>query len=186
MEETAAAVRRDTQGGALTDDKFVALLKGCETVLYKMAYQYVRNEDDALEMVSETAYRAYKSRKALKNPEHFRTWVTRILINACLSHLRRTRRIAPWDAELEDGEASSGAVQPAAPPNGIDDTLVVEDALARLRPAYKTVLLLRYYQEMSVQETARVMGVPEGTVKTYTARALAEARKWLKEEDFRD
>ena len=64
---------------------FIELFHQREEVLYRIAYMYVKNEDDALDIVNEAVCKAYSSVKRLKEPKYFNTWITRILIN-CQSY----------------------------------------------------------------------------------------------------
>jgi RNA polymerase sigma-70 factor (ECF subfamily) len=165
-----------SRSASITDEEFVAFIKEYETVLYKIAYQYVRNEHDAKDMVSETVYKGYKARKSLKQPDYFRTWITKILISVCLNYLKRNKKVVvSSDETLEN----IGGSYDAAP---LENNILIDEALSRLKYDYKTVLLLRYYQDLSIRETSAVMDIPENTVKTYTDRALKQLRKILKED----
>ena len=166
-----------TASAAVTDDEFVAFIKDYEVVLYKVAYQYVKNEHDAKEMVSETVYKGYKSRRTLKKPEYFKTWITKILLSTCVNFLKRGKRVVLSGEEMPGYADTYGG-------GSVEDGMLIDGALGCLRHEYKTVLLLRYYQDLSVKETSKAMGVPENTVKTYTDRALKELRKILKEDVF--
>jgi RNA polymerase sigma-70 factor (ECF subfamily) len=175
-----------------TDDEFVRCVQNYEVVLYKIAYQYVRNEHDAKDMVSETVYKGFKSRKSLKQPEFFRTWITKILISNCLNFLKRSKKIVLSNEKTQDFfyggsydrdlriSGITGETQKDGDP--LEDAMLMDEALSRLRQEYKTVLLLRYYQDLSIRQTAKVMGVPENTVKTYTDRALKELKNILRED----
>ena len=79
-------VARAKKGDA---DAFQALIHEEKEKLYKMAYVYMRNEDDALEVFQETVYKAFESIATLKNNDYFSTWVTRILINTAIALLEK-------------------------------------------------------------------------------------------------
>ena len=163
---------------AISDTDYLALIKDYEDVLYKIAYMYFRNEADSLEVVSETVYRSYKYKKSIKDSKYFKTWITKILINVCNSYLKQKKKYILKDTEIEKDtiyiDTSSSS----------DDKILIDEALSLLRYEYKTVLLLRYYQDFSVKETAKIMKIPANTVKTYTSRALREMKKYLKEDDY--
>ena len=169
---TATPEASDTQ---ISDELFVDLIKGYETRLYRIAFMYFRNEHDALEMVSETVFRAYKNKRQLKTSGYFRTWVTRILINTCLNCIKRRKLTCSADERFL--ETTGGA-----PHGDAELSIILSEGISRLKPEYKTVLLLRFYQEMSVKETAAVMGKQENTVKTITRRALIELKNLIGED----
>ena len=81
--------------------------------------------------------------------------------------------------EMEDLEALTGQAA-AAPEAGItiEERLDLNDAVSRLPDKYREVIILKYFDELKISEIARVMGMPEGTVKAYLHRAKAELRKY--------
>jgi RNA polymerase sigma-70 factor (ECF subfamily) len=174
-----SAVTHGADRAELSDEMFVSLVKSRETMLYRMAFMYVRNEHDALAMVSETVYRAFVNKRRLRDPALFHTWITRILINVCLNHIKRNKRVLVATEDFFDGQAGHHA--------GLDHKerqVLLSEAISRLRPEYRTVLLLRYYQQLSVKDAAAVMGRRENTVKTLTRRALAELKDMIGEDIF--
>jgi RNA polymerase sigma-70 factor (ECF subfamily) len=112
----------------------VAFIKEYETVLYKIAYQYVRNEHDAKDMVSETVYKGYKSRKTLKRKEYFKTWITKILISVCLNYLKRNKKVVVSSDETLENIGGSYDTAP------LENNILIEEALSCLKHEYKTVL----------------------------------------------
>ena len=73
-------------------DAYGRLITEHQEYLYKMAYLYVRNEETALDVVGSTILSAYQSIRALKEPEYFKTWITRILIRAAQSEQKKIDR----------------------------------------------------------------------------------------------
>lgn len=154
-------------------DAFYELIHAESRKLYNIAYLYVKNENDAVDIVQETIYKAYRSIKWLKETNHFSTWLTRILINTALDFVRKNRRVVPF----EDMEGYCGAEhQP------IESRIELMDAIDRLQDTYKTVIILRYYRDFTTKQIAQVLGCPEGTVKTHIHRATNHLRKHLKED----
>jgi RNA polymerase sigma-70 factor, ECF subfamily len=161
----------------LSDEMFVSLVKSREAVLYRMAFMYVRNEHDALAMVSETICKAYSSKHKLRDSAVFHTWMTRILINVCLNHIKHNKRVFAATDDFLDEQAGYHAELEHK-----ERQVLLGEAISRMRPEYKTVLLLRYYQQLSVKDTAAVMGRRENTVKTLTRRALTELKDMIGED----
>ena len=71
------------------DEAFEQLISSVRAKLYRTAYSYVRNEQDALDIYQETIYKAYISLKELKKPESFQSWITRILVSKCIDFIRK-------------------------------------------------------------------------------------------------
>ena len=79
-------------------EEFAARTEAVRQRLYRTAYLYLGSEADALEAVDEAVYQALRALKKLREPEHFETWLTRILLNECHRELRRRKRVAGEDA----------------------------------------------------------------------------------------
>lgn len=73
------------------EDSFTVLIDGMQERLYRMAYSYVRNQEDALEIVQETVFKAYISIHKLKQPQYFKTWLTKIAVNCALDFIRKSK-----------------------------------------------------------------------------------------------
>lgn len=109
----------------------------------------------------------------LREPQYFSTWITRIVINCSKTYIEKTKQTDPTDPSELDTYASMNNPQ-------IDEQLDLWEALRRLEEKYKTVLLLRFYQDLTVNEIARILDCPEGTVKTNIRRGLHRLRQQLK------
>ncbi len=152
-------------------DEFTERFERVKVRLYRTAELYLRSSDMALDAVDETAYRALKAAGKLRRPEFFETWVTRILINECKKELKRRRREEPLDALPETAEA------------GGLDSLPLREAVRRLPAQLREVVALRYFSDLTLNETARVLGIPPGTVSTRQRKALELLRLDLSEEE---
>jgi RNA polymerase sigma-70 factor (TIGR02954 family) len=144
--------------------------------IYRTAYLYVHNEEDALDVVQEATYQAFTSIHSLKNPEYFTTWLTRIVIR-CSGHvLKRKSNVVPLSDEILSnlaGQANSN----------IEESLQLINAIQQLRENYRTVIILFYYYDYSIKTISSVMEIPESTVKTYLSRGKSELKKYYKDEE---
>ncbi|GGA48587.1 DNA-directed RNA polymerase sigma-70 factor [Kroppenstedtia guangzhouensis] len=152
---------------------FQELIEEEKNKLYRMAYLYVRNENDALDLVQETVYKAYVSIQGLKNGIHFPTWLTRILINNALNLLKKKKRVLPMHELV--------SFQPYTDQRR-EERMDLLEAVNKLEEKYKTVVILRYYRDLTIGQIAEVLQCPEGTVKTNLHRAIAQLKSMLKEE----
>nr|WP_309101113.1 sigma-70 family RNA polymerase sigma factor [Fredinandcohnia onubensis] len=152
---------------------FQELIDTEKTKLYKMAYLYMKNEDDALEVFQETVYKALTSLKDLRNDTYFSTWITRILINTAINQLRKKKRVIPMERDILESKAPSYMNR-----ENESDLL---DAIKSLDEKYKTVLILRFYKDFTIKQIAEFLDCPEGTVKTNIHRGIALLRDQLKE-----
>lgn len=156
------------------DNAFSELISEQKEVLYRTAFTYVRNKDDALDIVGETIYKAYISIKQLKEPQFFNTWLTRILINCALDHIRLCKRIVPNETEITINNPLSN--------RDSAELLDLYDAVDRLDPKCKTIVILKYFQDFTLLQISQVLECPLGTVKTCLHKALKELRYELEEE----
>ncbi|MFF2875175.1 sigma-70 family RNA polymerase sigma factor [Gottfriedia sp. NPDC057991] len=152
---------------------FQELIEEEKANLYRTAYLYVKDENDALDIVQETVYKAYISIKKVKEVQHFSTWLTRILINNALDFLKKKSRLIPIDS-LDN----SSLVREEQHEENMD----LLHAIDQLEPRYKTVIILRYYNDYTIKQIAETLKCPEGTVKTNLHRALSKLKIDLREE----
>ncbi|ETI67317.1 sigma-70 family RNA polymerase sigma factor [Neobacillus vireti] len=152
---------------------FQTLIHMDKEKLYKIAYVYLRNEDDALEVFQETIYKAFESLSKLKNDEYFSTWMTRILINSAINLLRKKKQVVPINKEVLENISDTSSFNS-------DVQIDLLKAMEEIEEKYKTVLLLRYYQDYTVKQIASMLKCPEGTVKTNIRRGLDKLKEKMK------
>ncbi|TQR15403.1 sigma-70 family RNA polymerase sigma factor [Psychrobacillus vulpis] len=171
--DIAKLVRKAKKG---EDEAFEQLVGSVRQKLYRTAYAYVRNEQDALDLYQETIYTAYISIKKLKKPESFPSWITKILVFKSIDFIRKESRHFTTDNEEIFAEL-------LAHENGdlIPHSMDLSEAFKFLNPTVKTIILLRYYHDLSIKEIAAIMKYPEGTVKSHLNRAKKELRPILRE-----
>ncbi|PLR78338.1 RNA polymerase subunit sigma-70 [Bacillus sp. V3-13] len=152
---------------------FEELIEGEKNKLFRMAFLYVKNEENALDIVQDTIYKAFISIKHLKEPHYFSTWITKILINTALDFIKKNNRMIP----LSDVERFANSHK-----TNIVENLDLVEAIERLEEQYKTVIILRYYKDLSIKQIGEILECPEGTVKTRLHRAINKLKSDLKEE----
>jgi RNA polymerase sigma-70 factor (ECF subfamily) len=140
--------------------------------LYRLAQITSRNPDDAADALQDAMLSAHRSAPAFRHDASVSSWLYRIVVNSCLDRLRRNKSHAA--TQLEDDVCHLGDPTPR-----VDTALVVERALLRLPIEQRAVVVAVDMQGYSVAETARLLGVPEGTVKSRCSRARAKLAKTL-------
>jgi RNA polymerase sigma-70 factor (TIGR02954 family) len=148
------------------DEAFFQLISAEKERLYKIAFAYLKNESESLEAIQETTCRAYVKLRKMKEPRYFNTWLIRILIHYCIDEQKRKRKVVIL-LEVPETKANS----PSS-----DDKLSLERAIDKLAPHYRHIIILKYYQDMTLTEIARLLEKPEGTVKTWLNKALIQLR----------
>ncbi|MTI47508.1 sigma-70 family RNA polymerase sigma factor [Sporosalibacterium faouarense] len=153
------------------DEAFYSIIHDNKEQLYRIAFSYLKNKEDSLEAIQEMTFRAYKNISKLKKPKYFKTWIIRILINYCVDEQKRQRKTLTLNRSSE-GITDSDRVE----------KLTVESAVDKLKPKYKDVIVLKYFEDLTISEIADIMKCPEGTIKTRLSRGLASLRKYLGED----
>lgn len=152
------------------DDEFeqVALLHA--PGLLRIALRLTRNVSDAEDLVQDTLMLAWRGFHQLESGEHARAWLFRILINTFHAHHRKARSSPET---LEFAPALGSASVPGR------DSLEVLQALDRLAPDHRAVLLLAVIEGFTCREIARILSVPIGTVMSRLSRARDAMRASL-------
>lgn len=146
---------------------FTLLVRRHERTLYATAYAMTRSQWDAADAVQDALMTAHAKLRTLRDPDRFGAWVSRILVNRCNSMLRSRSRTVPVAEPPE-----SVAFRWDGPEDGMD----LMKALQRLTPDHREVLALRYFRDLKLEDIARVLGCPAGTVKSRINRALGAMR----------
>jgi RNA polymerase sigma-70 factor (ECF subfamily) len=153
---------------------------------FNLAYQIVRNREDALDVAQEAFAKAYTSLPAFKGDAAFGTWLHRIVVNLAIDTLRRRRRgsEATYDDSRgipEDSEGDAPAPDdPAAAVEAKQTRALLARGIGQLPPAQRAVLILREIEGLSYEEIARSVGCSLGTVMSrlfYARRKLQQALK---------
>ena len=157
---------------------------------YRYAYRLLGNEADAEDAVQDALLAAFKHSNQFRGDAQFSTWVTTIVVNCAKMHLRKRSRHThvSLDSRIgEEQEYSLSEILEDRRPNPEDEChkskLMAHliKLVARLSPTLRKTFQLRYVDQLSVCETARVLGLPVGTVKAQTARARAKLLNSMRE-----
>lgn len=168
-----AAIKGDAEA-------FYELMNFHKNQLYRIAFRYLKSEQDALEAIQETTYRAYRSLKKLKEPKYFQTWLIRILINVCNDELKRLIQ-TPLSGEVNQNGMT--ALDDSSEPGGSMDLLRLDilAALDRLDLRYRQVIELKYFEDITIQQIALILERPEGTIKTWLTQSYKQLKEHLQE-----
>ena len=133
--------------------------------MYKVAWAYLKNDEDVADAIQETILKCYEKLSTLKKDSYFKTWMIRILINNCNEMLRHKGRVFPT-MEMEEGIFEE--------PGYVDCEW--KEILASLDEKYQVVMLLYYSKSLSVKEIAALLEISQNTVLTRLSRARKQLR----------
>jgi len=170
---------------------FEALVERYQRRLYRVAFGYLRNHEDALDAVQETLVKIYLARQSYRPTAHPFTWAARILANQCIdqSRHRRVRPEQPLDEVPDDatGRDRPGWIsQDEAPLDRQERRELgrrLKEAIFTLPPKQREIFMLRHFGEMRLEEIAAARGCALGTVKSSLHRAAAAIRHHLARTD---
>lgn len=138
---------------------------------YRLAYSYVHNEVDASDIVQNGAYKALRSCQTLNCPEYAESWVYRIILNECFSYFRQPR--ADSYEELEEGTGAQAYAE-----DHYED-IDLKRAIDGLEAQDKAIVILRFFEDMKLEEIAELLDENINTVKSRLYRSLKKLRTVL-------
>ena len=141
--------------------------------IYRLAFSYVHNKDDALDIVQETIYKAMAGKRSLHKSDSVRPWLYRIVVNTALDFLRRKKREAvPHEDILLRGESAA---------DDRYEDIDLKRALDSLPDMYRSVVVLRYFEDLTLEEIAGILNENLSTVKTRLYKSLKLLRVEMSE-----
>ena len=169
------------------EQAFSELVNRYERKIFRLAKNITQNEEDAEDILQETFLKAYEHLGEFQGNSKFYTWIVRIAVNESLMKLRKrkTDRTVSLDESIDTGEemvVREIAVWDGTPEQHYSqDELrdILEKAIDSLRPAFRTVFVLRDVEELSTEETAAVLDLSVPAVKSRLLRARLQLRERL-------
>lgn len=141
---------------------------------YRLAYSYVRNKDNAFDIVQEAILKALQSVDRLEETRYLKTWFYRILVNTAIDFIRKHKRMTVMEDDM---------LEIHLPTTEMEGTnLDLQQAVDQLSPVFKTIILLRFFEDLKIEEVAEITGDNVNTVKTRLYAALKKLRLTVGEE----
>lgn len=157
----------------LDPQTFTALVMEHQAALYRTARSLLSNPQDVEDAVQQAICAVFAHREQLREPEKFKAWLLRILVNTCYEQLRRQRRTVELSA-VEDTLT--------APGQDPTESISLWQAVLALPEPMRCVVTLFYYEDCTVAQTAQILNLSQGAVKTRLSRARDQLRKLLTED----
>lgn len=144
--------------------------------IYRLAFSYVKNEHDAEDIVNESVRKALDGIEQLRNEEFLGTWFFRIVINTSNTYLKSKSKLIYLDEIVESSLTTEDKYQ---------DTDLY-DAVMKLDSKYRIVIILKFYEDMTIERISEVLDENISTVKTKLYKALKKLRLEIDKEDMLD
>ena len=159
-------------------DALVQLIMAQKHDYYRLAYVYMKNKEDALDIMEDMIVRLFENISSLKKEEGFYSWSKTILVNLCKTSLKKSKRVIAME--------SIEAVQEEYVQEENDERLQLEAGLSRLDIKYQEIIKLRYFMDMDYQSIADMLKLPLGTVKSRLFSAIRLLKEYLGGEDHEE
>jgi RNA polymerase sigma-70 factor (ECF subfamily) len=185
-------VQRITSGD---QGAFEQLMRRYNRPLYRTARSILKDDAEAEDVLQEAYLLAYRGLVNFRGESSLSTWLTRIVVNEAIARSRKTARRAeiiqldgelPWDSNAAEAQMHEAAIEPPEQAAlRAEARRLIEKKIDGLPDAFRTVFMLRALEEMTVEETAACLNIPEATVRTRYFRAKGLLREALSREiDF--
>jgi RNA polymerase sigma-70 factor (ECF subfamily) len=151
--------------------------------VFNVAYKFVGRHDEAEDLTQDIFLKIFKALATFDRRANFQTWIISISRNLCIDHyrsVRKERQTIARDVDANDLQPASADRGPYAVAEHRDLRVLLRQALQTLPPTLRTAVVLRDLQELSYQEIADHLGLPEGTVKSRINRGRLELARQLK------
>ncbi|MCH5268801.1 MAG: sigma-70 family RNA polymerase sigma factor [Lachnospiraceae bacterium] len=149
----------------ISEEYFEEVIKAEEKFLFRLSYNIVHNIQDAEDAVSESVLKAWEKRSKVREPDKLKQWLVQIVINTSKTMLKKRSRMVPCEEVAQTEYKEEGG----------NIWYWVEE----LKEKERIVVILYYYREFSVKEIARILHIPEGTVKSRLSKARGNLKKML-------
>jgi RNA polymerase sigma-70 factor (ECF subfamily) len=171
------ASEREQYRTAIHGDReaFEMIIRTHSRALFAIAYGILQNREEAEDVVQDALVKAWKSRWRVRDPEKFPAWLAMIARHRARDVFRR-RRTVPLSPTIDEVIEPSSA----ADPNGSELDRQLRSALAALPELHRSVIILRYFEEMDYRSIEKLLGITDGALRGILGRALAALRKQLR------
>ena len=155
----------------------IAFIRDYQNDMYRFAYSYVKNREDALDIIQESTVKAIASAKSLKDISCIKAWIFKIIVNEVYQFFRDSRRHTE-DIDIESMEQESYTDQMTEYIN--KETMLKE--VMNLDEKYRIIIVLRYFEEMQIREIGNILDISQNTVKSRLYKALYILKQRLGED----
>ncbi|MCI8731881.1 MAG: sigma-70 family RNA polymerase sigma factor [Lachnospiraceae bacterium] len=153
-------------------DAFLELMEMNSLSMYKTARGILKNDNDVSDAIQDTILTSFEKIHKLKNPQYFKTWLIRILINECNQILRHYKKVNTIEQVPETPRQDKSLAE-----------FEFKEMLEQVDEKYRVILVLYYEQGFKISEIAELLELNENTVKTRLARAREQIRSAYFQED---
>lgn len=154
----------------VAQEKLIEYIKENQEKLYRIAYTYTKDQEAALDVVQEAITKSLENIHKLRNEEYVKTWFYRILINEAIKESKNNKSFIEF--ELAENEVHHNNHE-----NELVENLDIYENIQKLNKKLKTVILLRFFENLKIEEIAYITKTNTNTVKSRLYKGIEEIRK---------
>ena len=173
----STAMDNELLQGSVDDETFSKGVVQYRERIFLVLLRFVRNREDAKDLVQETFVRAYRSRASFRGHSSLYTWIYRIAVNLALNYKSRNKISSL--SSLEDNSDIASNDNPGGSIENAELGRQIEQAIAELPARQRMVFILRYYEEKPHAEIAEMLGISEGAIRANYHQAIKKLKNEL-------
>lgn len=154
------------------EELLIELIEKEQNQMYRMAFSYVKNEQDALDVVQEAVYKAIKYQEQIKDLAFMKTWLLKILIRSAHDLLESKKRVLSFDPQILTEVSDQQSSRDEGQVGKLGDYIDLREALGKLPERQRQILELRYFEDFKLETIAEMLELPLSTVKSNLYRTL--------------
>ena len=187
---TTIAIIQKAETTSSTDliQNFENIITENENKIFNTIFSFIGDYEDALDLTQETFVYAFRNVRKFRQESSISTWLYTIAINLCKKNYNNKKRLTSvFSYSLDDPQITLNVINCASQDQSADEVLVIDEeqklihqAISLLPKKYRTVIILKYLQDLSYDEIAQIVGCNVGTVKSRLSRAKEKLKPKLK------
>ena len=154
----------------VVQEKLIEYIKENQEKLYRIAYTYTKNQEKALDVVQEAITKSLENINKLRHEEYVKTWFYRILLNEAIKASKNDKTFVDYDSVEKELHINSHE-------NELVEKIDVYETIQKLNEKLKTVIILRFFENLKIEEIAYITKTNSNTVKSRLYKGMEEIKK---------
>ena len=154
----------------VAQEKLIEYIKENQEKLYRIAYTYTKNQEKALDVVQEAITKSLENINKLRHEEYVKTWFYRILLNEAIKASKNDKTFVDYDSVEKELHINSHE-------NELVEKIDIYETIQKLNEKLKTVIILRFFENLKIEEIAYITKTNSNTVKSRLYKGMEEIKK---------
>lgn len=154
----------------IAQEKLIEYIKENQEKLYRIAYTYTKNQEKALDVVQEAITKSLENINKLRHEEYVKTWFYRILLNEAIKASKNDKTFVDYDSVEKELHINSHE-------NELVEKIDIYETIQKLNEKLKTVIILRFFENLKIEEIAYITKTNSNTVKSRLYKGMEEIKK---------